>query len=210
MRGASGGRREVARRPLMVWGRSGRRVARRGAPRGGAAQGGGHWRGAARRPALLRRGSPGPARAPKQARGYGGADGRDGAAQVEAASGGGVGAGRSALSSARRPGVLCVGEEGRRRKKEEGGGKKKKRKRKRKRRRKGERERGKERERDAAGFAAAVDARARRLQSEATRTWNEEKGNTRTGIEFGCRIGGSSEKDFGESGAQIGKNFEMI
>jgi len=102
--------------------------------------------------------------------------------------------------------VLRVGEEGRRRKKEGGGGKKKKKKEKKEREEKRERKR----ERDAAGFASAVDARARRLQSKATRTRNEEKGNTRTGIEFGCRIGGSSEKDFGESGAQIGKNFEMI
>jgi len=73
-------------------------------------------------------------------------------------------------------------------------------------------ERERERERAAGGIcgglAAAVDARARRLQSEATRTWNEEKGNIRTGIEFVCRNGGSSEKDFGESGARTRKNLE--
>ena len=106
--------------------------------------------------------------------------------------------GRSASSSARR----CAARGGERRRK------KKKREKEKKKKKKGKRKMEREEERElSAGFAAAVDARARRLQSEATRTRNEEKGNTRTGIEFGCRIGGSSEKDFGEIRNSDGKRF---
>ena len=125
--------------------------------------------------------------------------GVDGAGGVRPAQGG-----TTALSSACAVhGLLCVAVrregEGRREK-----GKKNRKREKGKKKEKGERER----ERAMARFAAAVDARARRLQSEATPTQNEEKGNTRTGIEFGCRNGGSSEKDFKESGARTEKNLE--
>ena len=70
-----------------------------------------------------------------------------------------------------------------------------------------EKEREEKRERDAAGFAEAVDARGGG-RSEATCTRNEEKGNAGMGIEFGCRNSGSSEKDFGKSGAWTAKNLE--
>ena len=101
------------------------------------------------------------------------------------------------------------GERRRREKEERKGGRKKKREKEKKKKEKGKIKIEREKDRElSAGFAAAVDARARRLQSEATRTRNEKKGNTRTGIEFGCRNGESSEKDFGESGARTGKNLE--
>ena len=98
-----------------------------------------------------------------------------------------------ASSSVRCPGVLRVGEEGRRKEEERRRRREKKEKKKKKMEKK---RRERKRERDAAGFAAAVDARARRLQSEATRTRNEKRGNKRMGIEFGCRNCGSSKKDF--------------
>ena len=57
----------------------------------------------------------------------------------------------------------------------------------------GGKERGKERERLSARFAAAVGhARTAAFGRSATSTQDERKGkgNTRTGIEFGCRNGG--------------------
>ena len=76
--------------------------------------------------------------------------------------------------------------------------------------REGGRKRKEERERElAARFAAVVGhARAATFGRSATRTRNKKKMNTMTGIEFGCRNSGLSEKDFGKSGAWTGKNLE--
>jgi hypothetical protein len=105
-------------------------------------------------------------------------------------------------------GVLHVDGEGRRRRRKGRREKRKGKREKEKEKRKTKEKKKKIKRGLSAGFAVVVDARAQRLQSEATRTLNDEKGNTRTGIEFGCRNGGSSEKDFRESGAHIGKNLE--
>ena len=140
------------------------------------------------------------ARAMRRARGHS-AQGEDGTGQGKWRGGGARGR-CAVLPVAQRVGARRKKEE--RRMREKNKREKEKRKRKRKKRKK-----WRERERElSAGFAAAVDARARWLQSETTRTRNEEKGNTRTGIEFGCRNDGSSEKDFGESVARTGKNLE--
>ena len=88
--------------------------------------------------------------------------------------------------------------------------KKREKKGKQKKEKKRKKEKGEERERElAARFAAAVGlARAAMFGRSTTRTRNKKKRNTMMGIEFGCRNGGSSEKDFGESGARTGKNLE--
>jgi hypothetical protein len=127
---------------------------------------GGQWRGAARRPALLRCGSQGQARAPRRARGH---DARRGGAEVGSASGGrkwGGGGGR-ALGVELCSASCCACKEMR-----EGEGKIKE-KEKRRKRKKGKEKQGKRKGGGASAEFAATVASA----GSSTRhgTWVEEK-----------------------------------